>query len=79
MLLPAKDTDPGSAEPPGAIKKRPRRNAASRNFSDTRGVAKNYLGGAVDAGGAGLGAAGFGPAGLAAAPAAGAGTPDCVL
>lgn len=62
-----------------------RKKAASKrglwNFSDTRGVVKNYLGCGVDAGATGLGAAGFKGAGLAAAPAAGAGagTPDCVL
>ena len=66
----------------GAVAKKKGRvgNAASGNFSDTRGVVKVYLGGVV-AGVAGL-AAGFGATGLGAggfAAAAGAGTPDDVL
>jgi hypothetical protein len=56
--------------------KRPRFHAAIWNFSDTRGVTKNYFGASAGLV-AGFGAAGFGAAGFAVAPeAAGAGTPD---
>lgn len=79
-MLTAKDTIPCSTGRPSK-EKRPRSDAASGNFPDTRGVVKNYLGGVVDVGVAGFAAAGLGAAGLAAAaPAeAGAGTPDWVL
>ena len=60
-----------------AQRKKAALNAAFGNFSGTRDVVKTYLGGVVEAGGAGFGA-GF--AGAFPAPvAAGAGTPDDTL